>query len=393
MKQAIKSHIQDEYGISNENSNIYTLLIDGNSIMKMSISADHRIGGNGLEYGMVFQTLLQIKIMLNKKSWDYVYFMMDGENSGILRYEFYPEYKANRDKHYEDVSKTDYDRFLDNYKRKVIEYSRQKKNGFKTSVNKSETDNESFNHQRDIIFSILEELFIRQIICNSVEGDDLIAYYCKNKKDNEKIVIFSSDRDLTQLIKDDIAIYIPKLKKFITPKNDIQELGIPSYNIMLKKQICGDSSDNIYGIKGVGETNLCKLFPIIMEKKITINEIIEESKRINNERIKNKKKPLKSLSNIIDKVTDGSQGKDIYEINQRLIDLSEPLLTQEAKDEINNIMYNSLNPDNRNIKNVYKIIQDNEMTDLLSENNFSNFFSSFNPIMDVEKKRFEKNNL
>ena len=45
-----------------------------------------------------------------KKDFDYVYVFFDDENSGILRYKIYNEYKANRDKNYaeNDVELSDY---------------------------------------------------------------------------------------------------------------------------------------------------------------------------------------------------------------------------------------------------------------------------------------------
>lgn len=392
MKQPIRNNVKENNGITEETP-IYTLLFDMNSIMKMSM-VDKRTSSKGLEYGMIFQTLIQMKILLAKKTWDYVYAMYDGDDSGYLRYEIYKDYKANRDKNYEMHGKSEYDRFLETYAKKVINYSKEKRNASRSDLNakkrNSEKEDEEFERQREIIFKILEELFVRQIICDDVEGDDLIAYYCKNKKKNEKIVIVSSDRDLTQLIRDDISVYIPKIKKFITPKNDVELLGCPSYNIVLKKQICGDSSDNIKGIKGVGEDTLLKYFPDILKRKMDIDEIISESKKINEERTSKKLKPLKSISNITESVTDGIQGHDIYEINKKIIDLSAPMLTKDAEEELNDMMYAEMDSEGRSFENVYRIICDNGFDELNDENKFASFFAAFNPIADKEKKRFKE---
>ena len=62
------------------------------------------------------------------------------------------------------------------------------------------------------------ELYIRWIFDEKTEGDDLIAYYVKNKKPNDKVVIVSGDEDLTQLISDTVCIYNPRLKKFVSHK-------------------------------------------------------------------------------------------------------------------------------------------------------------------------------
>lgn len=394
MNQPIRQGIIKKYNIDTQKMK-YTLLLDMNSIMKMSL-VDTRCGGNGYQYGMVFQTLLQIKMMLEKKTWDSVYAIYDGDNSGYLRYKFYKDYKANRDKNYmEHSTETQYDKYISDYVHKVMEYSRKKKSAKKneenTSKAKYEDENENFQRQREIIFSILEEVSFRQIICEDVEGDDIIAQYVKERDKHENIVIVSSDRDLTQLISENVAVYIPKLKKFITPKNDKELLGCPACNILLKKQICGDSSDNIKGIKGMGETTLFKYFPKILTEKVELDTIIKESKKINEERIKVKKKPIQSLDNLVNRITDGSQGKDIFEVNKKIIDLSEPLLTEDALSEFHELKNSVIDPEGRSFENIYNIIIKNKMTDLLNDSHFSTFFSSFNSITEKEKAKFTEN--
>lgn len=394
MNQPIRQGIIKKYNIDTQKMK-YTLLLDMNSIMKMSL-VDTRCGGNGYQYGMVFQTLLQIKMMLEKKTWDSVYAIYDGDNSGYLRYKFYKDYKANRDKKYmEHSTEIQYDKYISDYVHKVMEYSRKKKSAKKneenTSKAKYEDENENFQRQREIIFSILEEVSFRQIICEDVEGDDIIAQYVKERDKHENIVIVSSDRDLTQLISENVAVYIPKLKKFITPKNDKELLGCPACNILLKKQICGDSSDNIKGIKGMGETTLFKYFPKILTEKVELDTIIKESKKINEERIKVKKKPIQSLDNLVNRITDGSQGKDIFEVNKKIIDLSEPLLTEDALSEFHELKNSVIDPEGRSFENIYNIIIKNKMTDLLNDSHFSTFFSSFNSITEKEKAKFTEN--
>lgn len=380
MKQVIRRNIKETHENVSDEPLIYTLLLDMNSIMKMSM-VDKRLNTNGEEYGMVFQTLLQIKLQLQRKDFNFIYAMYDGNNSGALRYNYYNEYKANRDKNY---GKTEYDKKMDEYCRKVIEYSRKK-------TNKTEkTDEENFERQREIIFQCLEELFCRNLMFDDVEGDDLIAYYVKNKLPNERIVIVSGDRDLTQLISDEVCVYVTQLKKYITPKNHISEIGYTHENVLIKKILCGDSSDNIKGIKGMAENTFFKLFPDAKTKKYTLDDIFVESKKLIEERAKNKKKPLAVTENILNSVTLGSQGKDIYKINDKIINLSNPLLTDEAKNGLDEVIHAPLDPEDRNFKNLYNIIQKNSLTELLDESKFSNFFSSFNGFIENEKKYFKK---
>lgn len=390
MKQVVKKKIKENHDIINKEP-IYTLLIDGNSVMKMSM-VDKRKSGKGLEYGMIYQTLLQIKIQLMKKSFNHVYFMLDGYNSGILRYNFYNEYKENRDKNYNSSveEKSEYQKELDkriNSMQKYFATMSNERNKLKTDYVESEED--SFERQREIIYNILEELFCRCCMYDDVEGDDLIAYYIKNKLDNEKIVIVSGDRDLVQLISDDVCLYVTQLKKYVTPSNCVEVLGYTHENVILKKILCGDTSDNIKGIKGMGDKTFFSLFPDAKTKKYSLDEVLVQTEKLIEERRKNKKKPLVVMENIINRVTNGSQGKDIYEINDKIINLSNPLLTDEAKEELDLIFHAPLDPSEREFKNVYNIILENEFNDLKDSNVFSSFFSSFNVLIENEKKFFK----
>ena len=386
MKQVIKKTIKEAKNINDEPL-IYTLLVDGNNLMKIS-SVDKRMNGRGEEYGIVFQFLWQLHKLLQVKDYNFVYVMLDGEKSGQLRYNFYQDYKANRDKNYElSGSKSEYDKQIDAYVKKVLDYSRNKHKQQETV--RGETEEESFERQKLILKQILEELFVRVCEYDEVEGDDLIAHYVKNKKSNERVVIVSGDRDLTQLINDEVCVYIPSLKKYISPKNHIQELGYTHENVLIKKILCGDSSDNIKGIKGMGDKTFFSLFPDAKTKKYTLDDIFVETKKNIEERLKNKQKPLQVTENILNKVTLGSQGDKIYEINEKIINLSNPLLTKEAKEELDNIMYAPLDPEGRDLKNIYQIIQENEMNDMLDEKKFGNLFAAFYKLIDTEKKYFK----
>lgn len=383
MKQVLRKTVKEAYNIDDKPI-IYTLIIDGNSLLKQSL-VNKKVNKYNKEIGGAFTFLLSLRNIINKYDFNFCYCFWDGNKSGQLRANIYIPYKANRDKHY-DINLSEYDRKVSDYARRALEYYRN----HKKEVKRNETDDESFHNQREIVFKALEELFVRQVISDEVEGDDLIAYYVKNKKPNEKIIIVSGDRDITQLISDDVAVYVTQLKKFITPKNCIKELGYTAENVVLKKIICGDVSDNIKGIKGMGEKTLLTLFPQIITEKCSLEVILERSKELLEERKTEKKKPLKSLENMINRVTDGCQGKDIYEINKKLIDLSEPLLTKEAKEELNELSYAPLDPEGRDFKNLYQLIVDNDIQDLLDGNAFGTFFSTFSKLIDNEKKFFKK---
>ena len=52
-------------------------------------------------------------------------------------------------------------------------------------------------------------------------------------------------------------------------------------------------------------------------------------------------------------------------------------------------MYAPLDPDGRDLKNIYMIIHENEMNDMIDENKFGNLFSAFDKLIDNEKKYFK----
>ena len=78
-----------------------TLLVDGSNILELSTSADRRVNSKGQIIGGAFQFLLQLKLMLQKGNFRYVYVFWDGDNSGEYRAWILPTYKSNRDKNYD----------------------------------------------------------------------------------------------------------------------------------------------------------------------------------------------------------------------------------------------------------------------------------------------------
>ena len=118
-------------------------------------------------------------------------------------------------------------------------------------------------------------MFIRHIEIDACEADDIIAYYCKISKDEHK-TIFSSDRDLTQLISEDVSIYSPSTKKHYKNGDMIKmyDVEIPHYNVKTWKILSGDKSDNINGIYYLGEKTLVKLFPELLDKEVNIDDIL-----------------------------------------------------------------------------------------------------------------------
>ena len=361
-----------------------TLLIDGSNLLELSSLGDTSISSSGKPIGGITQLFLQIKLLLQKGNFRYVYVFWDGNDSGELRYHYNVEYKSNRDKNFKDSELSPYMQEVNAKIRSMQNYFFKKQDPIK--LKEKEKHKEIFFWQRSVIMEMLEELFIRQCVCDKTEADDFIGYYVSKKKPNERIVIVSNDRDLTQLISEDVIVYVQSLKTFINTKNHTEIMGYNYQNVVLKKILCGDVSDNIKGIKGLGEKTLFTNFEEFKTRKVTLNEVIEKAQKINEKRASEKKKPLKWAENIVNRVTEGCQGEKIYEINEKIIDLKNPLMSDEAKEMLEDIMYAPIDPTDRSMENLYNIIVKNDIDKLKDSNVFGSFFSEFMTLINKEKK-------
>lgn len=87
------------------------------------------------------------------------------------------------------------------------------------------------------------------------EGDDVIA--CVSREfvsRGKKVLILSDDRDYYQLVTDQVHVYRAVQEQHITPLSFSQYVKIPTpRQYLLYAALCGDGSDNITGIPGVGE--------------------------------------------------------------------------------------------------------------------------------------------
>ena len=335
-----------------------TLLVDGDSLLKTAYHGAKNLYYKETHIGGIFQFLTMIRKMLNENKFDRVYVFWDGTFSGRLRYELYKEYKSNRDKDfYKEQPPSELDLYL----------------------------------QKERLISYCEELFIRQYRDDIVEADDSIAYYVKNISDDEKVVIMSNDRDLCQLINQKVSVYVINLKKIVTEENYLVDFDHHPSNLKLIKMITGDVSDNIKGITGVSEKTLVKYFPEIMEKTLTLEYIFSKIEEIQKER----KDRLTTLDNILNKVTKGSQKELIYEVNEKLINLSEPLLTEDCKNELDYLFSTSIDPEGRETKNVINMmIEDGLMWAIPGgRDGYINFLQPFLSIIKKEKNYFKKLNV
>jgi len=330
-----------------------TLLIDGDNLFKVGYHGVKDLYSDGSHIGGIYHFINTIRKFLEEHNHDKVIAFWDGESNSSIRKSIYPNYKANR---------------------------RQDMNEFKY---------ESYLHQKSRVKMYLEEVFVRQVEVINNESDDLIAYYTQIATD-EEIIIFSADKDLTQLISQRVTIYSPVDKRYFRngDKIMINKVEIPHDNVLLCKIFTGDKSDNIDGSQGLGEKTLVKLFPQMQEKQCTVEEILDNARNIE------QKKPIKTLSNILTgKTKSGILGEEFYVVNNKIVNLKEPLITDEGKTFVEQIYQETLDPTDRGYKNLMKMMVADGLFKYLPKNDeaWVNFLKPFLKLTRKEKRSINKN--
>jgi len=325
-----------------------TLLIDGNNLFTIGFHGVREFYSEGKHIGGVFHFLNTIRLFLDKHNHNKVVVFWDGNDNSLIRKNIYPRYKENR-----RIS-------LDDYKY------------------------ESYLYQRERVKDYLEEVFVRQCVVEQNEADDLIAHYTHIAKD-ENMIIFSGDKDLTQLITDNVTLYSPVSKTY-SKKGDLihfKNIDIPHNNVYVYKVLIGDTSDNIYGITNFGEKKLKTFFPNFDKRDYTLDEVLNEAKLLFEQ---NKSKTLSNLISGISK--SGLVGDEFFEKTGKIIDLRNPLITDEGKNMVYEIYNERLDPTDRSYKNLLKLMRDDGFFKFLPKKDdaWVDFVKPFMKLSRKEKK-------
>ena len=329
-----------------------TLLVDGNSLLNTGFHGIKNMYNGTDHIGGLYHFLNALRKHIDTYIITKVVVFWDGEENTHPRLKLYPDYKLNR---------------------------RLKK--------KSEDDLQSYAKQKLRIQEYLEELYVRQASFKLCEADDCIGYYCEKSKD-EEIIILTSDRDLLQLIKPNVSTHLISLNKLFKFGNKVPLGGIyiPHNNVRIVKTICGDSSDNIRGIKMVGIKSLVKIKPEILEEDVELKDIIET--------INLKEKQTKKEKNIIKGITnhDQSIGPKILDLNYKIIGIGKQFLTKEAILGINDLAKEAIDPEGRHWKNALDLMMSDGILNILPKYNDSwvDFVKPFLRLSRIEKDFYKQ---
>jgi len=131
----------------------------------------------------------------------------------------------------------------------------------------SEELQQDFDRSLERVCQILDAFHIPVIAINGYEADDVVATLADRvARDGLQAVIVSGDKDFYQLIGPGIALLNPGRggqaaveEQWVDQTNASERLGVPPKQVVDFLALVGDTSDNIPGVKGVGDKTALQL--------------------------------------------------------------------------------------------------------------------------------------
>lgn len=193
-----------------------------------------------------------------------------------------------------------------------------------------------FIEQINELHDFLPNIGVKSIKIRGWESDDII-YSLKAKiaqrPENNHVVIISTDEDFLQLIDANTSVFSPIKEIYYTYDNFAEVFGIPPESFIGYKVLKGDTSDNISGIRGIGDKTAKKL----------MNEYGSLAGLLNNP------KPDLLKSKTTQKIFT-PEGLEILNRNNQLISLEGYVPCDEIDDEIEQTIYENPSLDKKATK-------------------------------------------
>ena len=201
------------------------ILVDGNNLMFRSFYATLYSGSimtnkEGFPTNALYGFVNMMNKIINEEKPEYI--MVAFDIGKTFRHEKYDYYKGKRDETPDDLKR-----------------------------------------QFPIAKKILTAMGIKYFELAGYEADDIIGTFAKKVDENDDFIatIISSDKDLLQLISDDVEVKLLKPKDYIRMNKQVffDTYGLEPIKMIDLKSLMGDASDNIPGVKGIGEKTAIKL--------------------------------------------------------------------------------------------------------------------------------------
>ena len=269
--------------------NDHVLIVDSMNTFIRSFAMLQSMNPQGHHTGGLVGFLRSLGFLVRTIDPTRVICVFDGQGSSTNRKSMNSDYKANR-----NIKRITNWELFDN---KEDEYA-------------------SMTMQMHRLVEYLQCLPLSLISIDKVEADDVISYLAQQfDKANKKVTIVSSDKDFLQIITDNIEVYSPIEKKTYGVKEVMEKIGMIPENYLILKALLGDNSDNLSGIKGLGEKTVLKEFPAIA--KDTLFDLIDVYK-ICEEKLQTKK----IFANII-------YNWEKVKLNYEMMNLLQPRVSEE----------------------------------------------------------------
>ncbi|HEC2712799.1 TPA: DNA polymerase I, partial [Campylobacter jejuni] len=196
--------------------------------------------------------------------------------------------------------------------------------------------------QIPICIEMIEKMGFISVSQEGYEADDIIASFVKTCENRDIFVrIITQDKDLYQLIKDGkTSIYSPISKNDYDEAACLEKYGVKPNQIRDFLALCGDSSDNIPGVKGIG----AKGAKTLLDEFGSIEGIYENLTLVRNERSRNLL----------------LEGKENAFLSKKLASLYDNL-------EVQNLIEKATYPDEEPLLKILEILEHYELNTLLKK--------------------------
>ena len=122
-----------------------------------------------------------------------------------------------------------------------------------------QTKLELVNQIENLRLNYLPRMGYKNIFCSpGYESDDIMASIAMNAKSSDDIFLITADNDMLQCLDDNVSIYNPHTKKTTTVMSFMKEWKVNPSKWPVVKCIAGCKTDEVPGVKGVGEKTAVK---------------------------------------------------------------------------------------------------------------------------------------
>ena len=142
---------------------------------------------------------------------------------------------------------------------------------------------EALSAQLPYIRNVVQARCLASIECEGEEADDVIATLTRKAEPaGLEVSIVSTDRDLMQLVSEHVVLRDTMRDRVYGPAEVQQRFGVPPERMLELRALTGDSSDNIPGVRGIGEKTAAKL----IEEYGTLENLLEHTEQVSSKRVR-----------------------------------------------------------------------------------------------------------